>query len=209
MLRIAREGYPFIIFFAALTIVSFFVLVWITPVAFFLMLFMVYFFRDPERIIPQKKDIFVSPADGKIILIEKVREDRYLKVESIMVSIFMSPLDVHVNRAPCDGRVKSVVYSPGSFLSAFKPEAAVRNENIAMVLDTVYGEILVRQVAGFLARRAVCKVKAGDSLKRGERFGIIKFSSRVDLYLPVNTSIMVRSGQKVRAGETIIGEVTG
>ncbi len=207
MLRIAREGYPFIVFFVAVTVISYFVWIWAFPVAFSLMIFMFFFFRDPERVIPEGEDIFVSPADGKIIMIEEVKEDRYLKINLRMVSIFMSPLDVHVNRSPCEGRVKSVIYSPGRFLSAFKHEASLENENITMILNTEYGDVIVRQVAGFLARRAVCRVKEGDSLKRGERFGIIKFSSRVDLFLPLNAAIRVRLGERVKAGETIIAEL--
>lgn len=209
MLKIAREGYPFIVFFFALTIATSLIWMWVVPFAFILTIFMVFFFRDPERNIPAKKGIFVAPADGKVILIEKVKEDKYLNREAIEVSIFMSPLDVHVNRSPCDGRVRSVVYSPGRFFSAYKHEASLKNENITMVLETEYGDIMVRQVAGFLARRAVCRVREGESLKKGERFGIIKFSSRVDLYLPSNTLIRVGLGEKVRAGETIIGEVNG
>lgn len=207
MLKIAKQGYPFIALSLALTIISFFIWLWIVPFASIVTIFMVYFFRDPERVIPWEKDVFVAPADGKVIMIEKVKEDRYLNGEAIEISIFMSPLDVHVNRSPCDGKVKSVVYSPGKFLSAFKYEASLKNENITMLLETEYGDIIVRQVAGFLARRAVCWVKEGDFLRRGERFGIIKFSSRVDLFLPLNTEVKVKMGEKVRAGETIIGEV--
>lgn len=207
MLKIAKQGYPFIAFSLALTIISFFIWLWIVPFASIVTIFMVYFFRDPERVIPWEKDVFVAPADGKVIMIEKVKEDRYLNGEAIEISIFMSPLDVHVNRSPCDGKVKSVVYSPGKFLSAFKYEASLKNENITILLETEYGDIIVRQVAGFLARRAVCWVKEGDFLRRGERFGIIKFSSRVDLFLPLNTEVKVKMGEKVRAGETIIGEV--
>jgi phosphatidylserine decarboxylase len=209
MLKIAGEGYPFILFFLALTVLSLFLWFWIAPFFLLLTIFMVYFFRDPERTIPDRDDIFVSPADGRVIRVERVREERYIKRDLLMVSIFMSPFDVHVNRSPCDGRVRSVVYSPGRFLSAFKEEASIQNENITMVLDTRYGDIIVRQVAGFLARRAVCRVKEGDFLKKGQRFGMIKFSSRVDLYLPLNTRVMVRVGEKVRAGETVIGEVIG
>jgi len=119
----------------------------------------------------------------------------------------MSPLDVHVNRAPCDAVVDSVVHTSGRFLSAFKHEASLQNENIAMVLTTSAGEILVRQVAGFLARRAVCRVKTGESLKKGQRYGIIKFSSRVDTYLPRGSRILVTPGDRVKAGETVIGEM--
>lgn len=207
MIKIAREGYPFIIFSIALTVISLVVWIWLSPLAFALTLFMLYFFRDPERTIPEGKKIFVSPADGKIIMIDEVKEERYLKKSVRMVSIFMSPFDVHVNRSPCDGKVQSVVYSPGSFLSAFKQEASFKNENITMVLDTEYGDIIVRQVAGFLARRAVCRVKEGETLKRGDRFGIIKFSSRVDLFLPLSAVIKVKLGEKVKAGETIIAEM--
>lgn len=207
MLKLAPEGYPFIIFFSVLTIISFFLSggIWIALLPFILTLFMLYFFRDPERVAPEGDNIFVSPADGKVILIKNVYEDNYIKDNAVEISIFMSPLNVHVNRSPCDGVVESVVHTPGKFLSAFKHEASLQNENIAMLLNTKHGKILVRQVAGFIARRAVCKVKPGDSLKKGERYGIIKFSSRLDVYLPKDTDIKVKLGDKVKAGETIIG----
>jgi phosphatidylserine decarboxylase len=168
---------------------------------------MLYFFRDPERIAPEGDNVFVSPADGKVILIKNVYEKQYLKNDAIEVSIFMSPLNVHVNRAPCDSIVESVIHTPGKFLSAFKHEASLQNENIAMLLNTKHGKVLVRQVAGFVARRAVCRVGPGDSLKKGERYGIIKFSSRLDVYLPKDADIKVKLGDKVKAGETIIGTV--
>ncbi|BCB95879.1 phosphatidylserine decarboxylase proenzyme [Dissulfurispira thermophila] len=206
MLKLAPEGYPFIIFFSVLTIISFFLSsgIWIALLPFILTLFMLYFFRDPERIIPEGENIFVSPADGKVILIKNVYEEQYLKSNAIMVSIFMSPLNVHVNRSPCDGIVESVIHTKGKFLSAFKHEASLQNENIIMLLNTRYGKVLVRQVAGFVARRAVCRVKIGDALKKGERYGIIKFSSRLDVYLPKDVNIKVKLGDKVKAGETII-----
>ncbi len=209
MFKLAPEGYPFIIFFSVLTIVSFFIAggIWIALLPLILTLFMMYFFRDPERIAPKGDNIFVSPADGKVILIKNVREDQHLKSDAIEISIFMSPLNVHVNRAPCDGVVESVVHTKGKFLSAFKHEASLQNENIAMLLNTRHGKILVRQVAGFVARRAVCRVKPGDILKKGQRYGIIKFSSRLDVYLPKDADIKVKLGDKVKAGETIIGTV--
>ncbi|MEW6739629.1 MAG: phosphatidylserine decarboxylase family protein [Nitrospirota bacterium] len=207
MFKLAPEGYPFIIFFSVLTIISFFITgaTWVALLPFILTLFMLYFFRDPERIAPEGDNIFVSPADGKVILIKNVREDQRLKSDAIEVSIFMSPLNVHVNRAPCDGVVESVVHTSGKFLSAFKHEASLQNENIAMLLNTKHGKVLVRQVAGFVARRAVCRVKPGDTLKKGQRYGIIKFSSRLDVYLPKDADIKVKLGDKVKAGETIIG----
>jgi phosphatidylserine decarboxylase len=208
MIKLAPEGYPFIAVFLGLTVLVAFFTPWGALLPLVLTLFMLYFFRDPERTAPGGGDIFVSPADGKVILIEKVFEEKFLKSEALEVSIFMSPLNVHVNRAPCDGAVESVVHTPGKFLSAFKHEASLQNENIAMLMNTKYGKVLVRQVAGFLARRAVCRVNPGASLVKGERYGIIKFSSRLDIYLPVNTKIKVKLGDRVKAGESVIGELT-
>jgi len=205
-MKIAGEGRPFISFFAIITVISLLaggILAF--PLPFILTLFMVYFFRDPDRTIPEGENIFVAPADGRIIQIHNVQEQQALKDDTLEISIFMSPFNVHVNRAPCDGVVEAVVHTPGRFLSAFKPEASLQNENIAMTLNGDNGKILVRQVAGFLARRAVCRVRPGDALKKGERYGLIKFSSRLDVYLPKDTEINVKSGDRVRAGETILG----
>ncbi len=207
-MKFAPEGYPFIAFFAIATAL-FFVALGILPglVPLCLTLFMLYFFRDPDRIPPDDKGVFVAPADGKVILIRDVNEPKYLQADVKEISIFMSPKDVHVNRAPCDGKVKKVVHNKGKFFAAYRDEASVSNENIEMVLETDYGDVLVRQVAGFLARRAVCRKKEGDVLKRGERYGVIKFSSRVDMYIPVGAKVRVKLGQMVKAGETIIGEM--
>jgi len=207
MLKLAPEGYPFILGFLGLTILVLLFAPLGALLTFVLTLFMVYFFRDPERHIPERNNVLVSPADGKVILIQKVNEDKFLNGDSIEVSIFMSPLDVHVNRAPCEGVVERVVHTPGRFLSAFKHEASLQNENIAMLLTTKHGKLLVRQVAGFLARRAVCRVRPGDSLQTGERYGIIKFSSRLDIYLPEEVHIKVKLGDRVKAGETVIAEM--
>lgn len=208
MFKFAPEGYPFIGFFALLTVIVYFAGgQWIALLPFSLTLFMQYFFRDPDRTPPDGDNLFISPADGTIIKIEKVYENRQLKGETVEISIFMSPLNVHVNRAPCDGKVEEVIHTKGRFLSAFKDEASIQNENIAMLLNTKHGRILVRQVAGFVARRAVCRVKPGDALRKGERYGLIKFSSRLDVYLPVNTGIKVKLGDKVKAGETVLGAI--
>ncbi|HET6514860.1 MAG TPA: phosphatidylserine decarboxylase family protein [Thermodesulfovibrionales bacterium] len=207
MLKFAPEGYPFILGFLVITVLVALFAPWAAVLPLLLTFFMAYFFRDPERAIPEKENALVSPADGKVILIQQVREDQFLRGEAVEISIFMSPLNVHVNRAPCDGVVESVVHTSGRFLSAFKHEASLQNENIAMVLRTAYGGILVRQVAGFLARRAVCRVREGAPLRRGERYGIIKFSSRLDVYVPKETRIMVTLGDRVKAGETILGEI--
>ncbi len=206
-MKLAPEGYPFVLGFLAVTILVAFFVLWAAVLPFVLTMFMVYFFRDPERSAPGGENVFVSPADGKIILIQNIHEERFLNADTLEVSIFMSPLDVHVNRAPCDGTVESVVHTPGKFFSAFKHEASMENENIAMVLNTKYGKVLVRQVAGFLARRAVCRVSPGDVIKKGERYGIIKFSSRVDLHLPKNTKSRIKLGDRVKAGETVLAEI--
>ncbi len=208
MFKFAPEGYPFFFIFALLTVfTAVFGKPWMTVVPLALLLFMFYFFRDPERIAPENKNVFYAPADGKIILISEKEENELLKKRALQVSIFMSPLDVHVNRAPCDGNVKDVKHYPGKFLAAFKHESSLSNEHITMLLETGHGGIALRQVAGFLARRAVCRVKPGDSLKQGQRYGIIKFSSRVDVFLPLNTGIKVKLNDKVKAGETIIGKI--
>lgn len=207
MLKLAPEGSPFILGALALTVlVSIFFPVG-TPIPFVLTAFMVYFFRDPERLIPEGKDLFVAPADGRIIVIRDVHELQHLNAEMKQVSIFMSPFNVHVNRAPCDGRVKTVRHNKGRFLAAYKDDASIKNENIEMVLETSYGDILVRQVAGFVARRAVCRKREGDELRRGERYGVIKFSSRVDIYLPKDVEIKVKINDTVKAGETVLAEL--
>jgi phosphatidylserine decarboxylase len=206
MIKLAPEGYPFIVFFAAVTAAAFYA--GGAPIAllpFILTLFMLYFFRDPDRTVPAEEGCYVSPADGRVLQVHTVTENVYLKGAAIEVSIFMSPLDVHVNRAPCNGVVESVVHTPGRFLSAFKPEASSVNENIALLLKGDHGQALVRQVAGAVARRAVCRVKPGDVLKKGERYGIIKFSSRVDIFFPEDTDIRVKPGDRVKAGETTLG----
>ena len=205
-MKIAPEGRPFISFFAVITAISLLaggILAF--PLPFILTLFMVYFFRDPERTVPEGENIFVSPADGRIIQVHNIQEQQSIKGDTIEISIFMSPFDVHVNRAPCSGIVETVVHTPGKFLSAFKPEASLQNENIAMTMTGDMGRILVRQVAGFLARRAVCNAGPGDFLKKGQRYGLIKFSSRLDIYLPEDTEVNVKIGDRVKAGETILG----
>ncbi len=207
-MKIAPEGYPFIIGSAVITLIVY--LLWGMAVSMpfiILTLFMVYFFRDPERVIPNGPNLLVAPADGKVIVLRETEEREFLNSPCIMISIFMSPLNVHVNRAPCDCTVLAVKYKKGKFLSAFKPEASLENESISMLIDTQYGRILVRQIAGFVARRAVCRVKEGDKLKRGERFGIIKFSSRVDIFIPNTLRPLVGLNQNVRAGESIIASV--
>lgn len=206
MFKLAPEGYPFILIFAFITLIAvFFGNPWVVAVSFALTLFVTFFFRDPERITLEGRGIFYSPADGKVILIRETEENELLDERALEISIFMSLLDVHINRVPCDGKVVAVKHCPGKFFAAFKHESSMLNEHITMLLETKHGKIVVRQVAGFLARRAVCRVKPGDLLKQGQRYGLIKFGSRLDVCLPLNTRIKVKLDDKVKAGESILG----
>ncbi|MBI5665256.1 MAG: phosphatidylserine decarboxylase family protein [Nitrospirae bacterium] len=208
MFQFAKEGYPFIIFFAVITVLSAILRFnYATVVALILTLFMFYFFRDPERNTPTDMNAFISPADGKIILITEAREDEILMGPGRRISIFMSPLNVHVNRVPSDGTVREVRHFPGKFFSAYKDDAAKYNEHIAMLYETAHGNIVIKQIAGYVARRAVCRVKPGDTLKQGQRYGIIKFSSRLDIFLPLDAEVKVKLGDKVLAGETVLGKI--
>ena len=206
---VAREGYPFIVFAAFITIV--FALLeyeFVAVVSLVLTGFVFYFFRDPERIIPDAKDAVVSPADGKVILVEKIFDDRFVHEHVYKVSIFMSIFDVHVNRLPFAGAVEKIQYGAGSFYAANTDQGGLANEHCAVILSTTKNlRYAVVQVAGLIARRIVCWVEKGDSVERGSRFGLIRFGSRVDIYLPQQVQIEVRSGQRVRAGETIIGYI--
>jgi phosphatidylserine decarboxylase len=206
MSKMASEGYPFVGIFIALTVICVFAFgpKWaVLPLI--MAAFMVFFFRDPERLIPEAEG-YLSPADGKVIEIINEHEGEHLKKDIMRVSIFMSPFNVHVNRAPCEGKVGAVKHTKGSFKAAYSEGASLKNENTAMTLSCEGGDILVRQVAGFLARRTVCRVKPGDSLKRGERYGMIKFSSRLDVYLPEDVKLKVGLGDMVKAGESVLAE---
>ncbi|MCE5312355.1 MAG: phosphatidylserine decarboxylase family protein [Nitrospiraceae bacterium] len=203
-MKIAPEGFPFIVGFGLASVIAFFIGSLPGSILILITAFMIFFFRDPERAVPVGEDIFVSPADGKVIVSETVFDKELAGGNAHLISIFMSPLDVHVNRAPCSGTVMNVKHNPGRFFSAFKKEAFLQNDNITMTMDSAMGKIVIRQVAGTIARRAVCRVKPGDELAAGQRYGIIKFSSRVDIYLPADSLIKVRHGDRVTAGETII-----
>jgi phosphatidylserine decarboxylase len=221
VIKFAPEGYPFILVSLLVSVIASVFLLWslksggtvlsysLVPVACFfiaLTLFMAFFFRDPARKIPSGEGLFVSPADGKVILIKDVHEQDYLKSDTKEISIFMSPLDVHVNRVPCEGRVTFIKHTPGQFLAAYRDDSSMKNENIVMVIEGGSGKVLVKQVAGFLARRAVCRVSVGDVLAQGERYGMIKFGSRLDVYLPKDAMVTVKLGDRVKAGETVIGK---
>ena len=158
------------------------------------------FFRDPERVPPDEAGVVVSPADGKVVEVGDAAD-----AEGRRLSIFLSPLDVHINRAPMNGRVSDVRYQAGHFFAAYKGKASEENERNAVALVDDAGRTLrIVQIAGFLARRIVCYVHPGDSLQKGQRFGMIMFGSRVDLYLPGDAEVAVQPGQRVRGGETIV-----
>jgi phosphatidylserine decarboxylase len=204
---IAKEGLPFLIVSALLTL-GVAVLGWTVPAILggLLTLFIAFFFRNPRREIPDLGNIILSPADGKVVHVGEVREERLLKDTACRISIFMSPLNVHINRSPATGKVLDSRYHPGRFLVASKDKASLDNEQNALLLETEdKSRILVVQIAGFIARRIVCYVKAGDHLKMGQTFGLIRFGSRVDLYLPANAKPTVRVGQRVKGGESIVG----
>jgi phosphatidylserine decarboxylase len=204
---IAREGLPFLIPVVLLTIFlgTMGWEVWMSLGIFF-SLFVAYFFRNPRREIPNLQNIILSPADGRIIHVGECEEDRFLKEKALKVSIFMSLFDVHVNRAPISGKVLERDYLPGRFFVASVEKSSLLNEQNAVILETEDRmKILLVQIAGFVARRIVCYAKTGDTLRKGEIFGLIRFGSRVDLYLPPAVKPIIRVGQHVKGGESIIG----
>lgn len=203
---VAAEGWLFILPLAVLAAL-FFVLGWKYPGYVFLALtiFVLFFFRDPKRAVPEGKGVVVSPADGKVIVVKDVHEPRFLKQDVKQVSIFMSVFNVHVNRAPYSGRVELIQYNPGRFHVASVDKASLDNEQNAMVISNGRNKILVKQIAGLIARRIVCCAKPGDSIETGERYGLIRFGSRVDIFLPRNAEIRVKVGDRVKGASDIIG----
>jgi phosphatidylserine decarboxylase len=164
------------------------------------------FFRDPDRVIPREANAIVSPADGKVISVDPVERTHFYEGSCQKISIFMSVLNVHVNRIPVDGKVKKVGYHPGKFFAANLDKASLQNEHNAVFLETADGNPLCTvQVAGLIARRIICNVQAGDDVCKGQRFGMICFGSRLDVYLPDDAEIKVAVGDKVRAGASVIG----
>lgn len=205
---IASEAYPFLIPLAVLLVVFYFLKWnWLLGITLVLTLFVAYFFRNPERVIPTGEGVVVSPADGKVIVIKEVFEDQYLKKNMLQVSIFLNVFNVHIQRVPIAGQVKEVRYHPGKFLAAWDDKASLDNEQVGMVLDTGKHEILVKQIAGLVARRIACWAAKGEKIQTGDRYGLIRFGSRVDLFLPVGTDLKVQLGDKTVGGETVIGVV--
>lgn len=215
-MHIHSKGLPIIGVTALILIVFLALIQWILPfgsitmkviyaIAFVHMLWTISFFRVPHRKTTQHRDAVVASADGTVVAIEEVIENEYFKDKRIQVSVFMSPLNVHVNWFPMDGNVSYVKYHPGKFLIANHPKSSTENERNTIVVKAADGkEVMVRQIAGMLARRIVCFAKAGEKAKAGEEFGLIRFGSRIDYLLPANADVSVKIGDKVTGKRTII-----
>ena len=203
-MRIDRAGWPFVLgaVAPALALAAFWP--WMAGAFGALALFMVYFFRDPERIVPDLPDAVVSPADGRVLIAGAAEAASAPPGDWKQISIFLSPLDVHINRIPIGGRVGRVEYTPGRFLAAYRPESARVNERNDIWIERGGGTVVCRQVVGVLARRLVCRVAPGAAVRTGERYGLMKFGSRIDLYLPPHVALRVGAGDRVRSGETVV-----
>ena len=202
---VAREGYPYIIVPALLAIALFAIGYWQIALPFVLLAaFMAYFFRDPQRRTPLDENVIVSPADGRVT---RVRQMAPEDGSPTIVSIFLSPLDVHINRAPIAGTITDVTYQHGKFLMATHEDSSLVNEQNALTIQGTKVTVVCKQIAGILARRIICWKRAGDEVTIGERFGLIKFSSRTDLIIPAGVEIEIREGMRVRGGVTIIGRI--
>lgn len=217
-MRIHREGFKYIIIatilFAAIGFLSYKFLFAI-PVLFWLLfvvclliwLWVISFFRLPNRMHTFGEDKIIAPADGKVVVIEETFEPEYFKDKRLQVSIFMSPMNVHVNRNPMSGVVKLMKYHPGKYLVAWHPKSSTENERTTVVLGNERTEILMRQIAGALARRICYYIKEGEQVKQNDEFGFIRFGSRVDIYFPIDTKVDVKIGDKVKGGVTVLSRI--
>ncbi|HLS71659.1 MAG TPA: phosphatidylserine decarboxylase family protein [Chitinophagaceae bacterium] len=218
-MKLHKEGYLHVFIASLLTAVLLFIsykyfgkaypiLFWILAIPLLLIWFWVlWFFRMPKRVFVSDIQNVFSPADGKVVVIEEVEETEYFKDKRIQVSVFMSPLNVHVNRNPISGIVKYAKYHPGKFLVAWHPKSSTDNERTSIVVENENTVILMRQVAGAMARRIRFYVTEGDNVKQNEEFGFIKFGSRVDLYLPLGTEIIAKIGDVVKGGQTVLAKI--
>jgi phosphatidylserine decarboxylase len=210
----AREGYPFMAIAAALAIGGMLLAVsrrsfglWLLAFALTLIaVWVAYFFRDPERTGARGAQLVIAPADGLVLPIVEVDEPTFLHGKALRISIFMNVFNVHVNRYPVDGTVQHVHYNPGKFINAARDKASLENEQMSVGIATPTHKVLVRQIAGLIARRIITYSRVGDSTGQGDRFGLIRFGSRVDVFVPVGTTINVQAGQKTTAGTTVIAE---
>ncbi len=218
MTTIHKEGYKILGGLLAMLLIfnvvlrqlsdSYDVVLFSTVLSIGLFLFTAYFFRNPKRYIVADDDILIAPCDGKVVAIEEVYEPEYFKDKRLQVSIFMSPTNVHVNWMPISGEVKYTAYHPGKYLVAWHPKSSVKNERTSVVIEDEDGfEVLVRQIAGVLARRIVNYCEEGDEIEQGKQLGFIKFGSRIDLFLPLDTKLEVDLKQKVKGGKTVIARL--
>ena len=209
----AREGWPFIIASGSLAVIhwvlaSLFALSFLSYLACGWLLlagFIAFFFRDPERLPPEGEGMVVSGGDGRVVAVSSVDHDPWLESAGIRVSVFLSIFNVHINRIPISGQIDEVHYRPGKFKLAFVDKASDNNEQTIVRISTPSSVLVVKQIAGFVARRIVCRLAKDETVHIGQRFGLIKFGSRIDHILPANTEIKVSVGDRVKAGETVIG----
>ena len=208
-LPLAREGVPFLLLTGIPALLAGMV-GWMAPSVILGVLagYVAWFFRNPSRVIPEGEELIVSPGDGKVIAVEQEFEPRFLKDQSIRISIFLNIFNVHINRMPCTGLIQHITYQPGIFLAANRAEASVRNEQNALVIERFDGKrFLCVQVAGLIARRIVCWVSPGEGVVKGDRFGLIQFGSRMDVFLPADSRPRVKVGECVKGGTSIIAEL--
>ena len=213
----AKDGYPTMALATIVTAIVFYISItflgnWfgylLMATFFVLWAIVIYFFRDPERTPPVGEQLVISPADGKVVLIKEIEEEVYLKEPATQISIFLSPLDVHVNRNPISGKLEYLKYHPGKYLMAWDENASNLNERADFgVLHSSGTKFFFKQITGFLARRIVYHIKEGDELVVGERFGMMKFGSRMDVIVPKNVDIHVKVGDRTWAGRSILGEI--
>ena len=206
---VAKAGYPLIFGAAFVTLIlALLGMTYLTLIGLVITICFCGFFRDPDRVVPNHPEAVVSPADGKVISVSDVGDTPFYEGRCKKISIFMSVFNVHVNRIPYAGSIKKVSYHPGKFFAANLDKASLQNEHNALYLETAEGQHLcVVQIAGLIARRIICKVQAGNEMLKGQRYGIICFGSRLDLYLPIHAKIEVEIGDKVKAGTSIIGRL--
>jgi phosphatidylserine decarboxylase len=205
---IAREGWPFLAASLIVSVLATELAGWgVAAFFWFITLFILQFFRDPARVVPQGENLVVSPADGRVVVVERT-QDPYLQREAIKVSVFMNVFNVHSNRSPVDGIIKGRWYNPGKFLNAAVEKASLENERNALWIQTADGQdITCVQIAGLVARRILCYVEPGATLERGQRYGFIRFGSRLDVYLPLTAQVKVSIGDIVSATETILAQL--
>jgi phosphatidylserine decarboxylase len=211
LVPIHKEGYPFIAIGIVLTVLAGSFVQALGWIFFLLTLWVCYFFRDPERVVPVGDGLVISPADGRVNLISTVLPPVELDLPAepmLRISVFMNVFDCHVNRVPVTGRIEQIHYTPGLFLNAELDKASEDNERNALVIETASTKIGVVQIAGLVARRIVSFVKVGEALSTGERFGLIRFGSRLDIYVPMNAQVLVGLGQTAVAGETVLADLT-